>query len=274
MKKLICIDVDGTLVHGEYKITNEIRAALDACHAEKIIVSGRTIDELLKLNSGFDLIGSNGGEIYSNGEFSRKLSISATEAINLIKEVNDFGYYVIVHTDNGPIIEANSDSQVRIELEKILVKYNLSGEHYQDRLNHMFNHVYQRCLKVDSLIEYINANDLHINKLESHFELDKTELFNYLNENYNVEAFNSAGSNIEIVPKNALKGNAIVEYANGKQYKIIAIGDGDNDIPMFEVSDYKIAMGNGTENLKSLADVVVASGAQGFIEALTLADRL
>ncbi len=74
MEKLICIDVDGTLVHGEYQITNKIKDALSECDAKKLIVSGRTVDELLKLESGFDLIGSNGGEIFKDKKFVRKLS--------------------------------------------------------------------------------------------------------------------------------------------------------------------------------------------------------
>ncbi len=272
--KLVCIDVDGTLVHGEYKVTNEIKKALDNCHAKKVIVSGRTVEELLKLNLDYDLIGSNGGEIYSKGKYIRKLNIPKVEALNLIDEVNKLGYYIIVPTDTEVVIQEDSKVQVSIELEKMLKKYNLDKNEYKDRFEHMYNHIYQRCMKVDNLKQYIQDNNLHINKLESHFELDKSEFFTYLNNNYNVESFNSAGSNIEIVPKGALKGNAILEYIKDDKYHIISIGDGDNDIPMFEISDLKIAMGNGSTNLKNLADLIVKPKQAGFIEALEIINNL
>ncbi|MFV0425337.1 MAG: HAD-IIB family hydrolase [Bacilli bacterium] len=274
MKKLICIDVDGTLVHGEYKVTKSIREALDKCDAEKVIVSGRTVEELLKLETGYDLIGSNGGEIYANGKYVKSEIISNAEAIELINELNNFGYYAIVHTKKGVYIQKDSHAQVMEELEKILVKYNLEGKAYKERLEFMFNHVYGRSHKVDDLIEFVQNNQPSINKLESHFELDKTKFFEYLNGNYNVEVFNSAGSNIEIAPQNALKSTAIREYANSSETYIISIGDGNNDIPMFEVSDYSIAMGNATTKLKKLADHVVSPGEEGFIEALNIVNTL
>lgn len=274
MRKLICIDVDGTLIHGEYKITDDIKQALDNCSADKVIVSGRTVEELLKLNSGFDLIGTNGGEIYRNGQFEREFSISTSEAALIIKEVSNFGHFIVAHTPEGPYIQADSSEQVKPEVAKILGKYDLSDTDYNNRVESMYQHIYGRCHKVDNLCEYIVENNIYINKLESHFEGDKTKLINLLTSNYSVESFSSLESNIEIVPKGALKSVAINEYVNGRDYQVIGIGDGDNDIQMFEVSDYTIAMGNGTNNLKALANTIVSSGEPGFIEALSIAEKL
>lgn len=274
MKKLLCIDVDGTLVHGEYKITDEIKNQFKTMNSNFIIVSGRTVEELLQLESGFDLIGSNGGEIFKDNQFIQKASVSKEEAVKIIDDMAKFGYYSIVHTDVGIFIQTDSDTQVCEELHKILQNNGTLPEHYDDRHAFMFNHVYGKSIKVDDLKQYVIDNELHINKLESHFELDKEHIFKHLSENYDVEAFNSAGSNIEIVPNGALKGDAIKKYIGKDNYYIIAIGDGNNDIPMFEVADYKIAMGNGTDNLKKLADKIVSPGHDGFIEALKLTDSL
>lgn len=49
----------------------------------------------------------------------------------------------------------------------------------------------------------------------------------------------------------------------------LAIGDGNNDIPLFENAQIKVAMGNATEVLKDAADHVVGSLEQdGFAEAM------
>ncbi len=49
----------------------------------------------------------------------------------------------------------------------------------------------------------------------------------------------------------------------------LAIGDGDNDVALFQSAGIKIAVGNATDKLKALADDVVASQEEdGFVEAM------
>lgn len=51
--------------------------------------------------------------------------------------------------------------------------------------------------------------------------------------------------------------------------QIIAIGDSDIDIPMFEVCGYSVALGNAPENVKKKADFSVnVSMGEGFLEAI------
>jgi hypothetical protein len=40
---------------------------------------------------------------------------------------------------------------------------------------------------------------------------------------------------------------------------VVAIGDGNNDLPLFELAGYKIAMENGSEELKKKADMIAPS---------------
>jgi HAD superfamily hydrolase (TIGR01484 family) len=50
---------------------------------------------------------------------------------------------------------------------------------------------------------------------------------------------------------------------------VMAIGDGNNDLPLFESASLKIAVGNATEKLKATADYVVADVTEdGFAEAV------
>ena len=55
---------------------------------------------------------------------------------------------------------------------------------------------------------------------------------------------------------------------------VVSVGDSGNDIPLFRVSGYKVAMGNATEELKKEADLVVApideDGLAQFIETRLL----
>lgn len=63
-----------------------------------------------------------------------------------------------------------------------------------------------------------------------------------------------------------------------KRHEIIGIGDGQNDLPLFEASGFKVAMGNAIEELRSEADLIVPTvGNDGLaiaIEKLILDDQL
>ena len=54
--------------------------------------------------------------------------------------------------------------------------------------------------------------------------------------------------------------------------EVIGVGDADNDVHLFKGVGHKVAMGNGTERLKSLADEVIGSvdndGLAELIESL------
>ena len=46
-------------------------------------------------------------------------------------------------------------------------------------------------------------------------------------------------------------------------FQIMAIGDGENDIVMLELASLGIALGNGPEKTKDVADVIGASNDEG-----------
>jgi HAD superfamily hydrolase (TIGR01484 family) len=63
--------------------------------------------------------------------------------------------------------------------------------------------------------------------------------------------------------------NKLRELVHSKNNKVLAIGDGNNDLPLFKAADIKVAMGNAVEELKAAADFVVAPVEQnGFAEAM------
>ena len=66
----------------------------------------------------------------------------------------------------------------------------------------------------------------------------------------------------EISNPEATKGNAIrflAELWGIKHEEIMAIGDQDNDIEMLKAAGIAVAMGNGTDSLKKVADYVTDS---------------
>jgi hypothetical protein len=62
-----------------------------------------------------------------------------------------------------------------------------------------------------------------------------------------------------IMPKNMDKGKGLLELVKILNFKgkIIAIGDSQNDIPLFKVADYKVAVANALDEVKKIADLVL-----------------
>ena len=67
---------------------------------------------------------------------------------------------------------------------------------------------------------------------------------------------------VEMVPKGFSKGTGIKRLCELKGIDItdtIAIGDGANDVDMFEVAGFSVAMGNGASRAKDAADHVTST---------------
>jgi hypothetical protein len=81
---------------------------------------------------------------------------------------------------------------------------------------------------------------------------------------------------LEVTDANADKGHALVRIAGLLGVDLaesIAIGDSDNDIPMFRVVAESFAVANATEAAKKAATRTVAARGSGVAEALTLVCR-
>lgn len=73
---------------------------------------------------------------------------------------------------------------------------------------------------------------------------------------------------IDIIPANGGKGKAIdkiLDYYNLDKSEAIAFGDGNNDIEMLKSVGMGVAMANGSERLKAVADVVCGDVAEDGI---------
>jgi Cof subfamily protein (haloacid dehalogenase superfamily) len=73
---------------------------------------------------------------------------------------------------------------------------------------------------------------------------------------------------INIVDPGVSKGEALrflIGYLGIKKDEVIAIGDGFNDIPLFEAAGTKVAMGNAFDELKKLADYITLDVGNGGV---------
>lgn len=269
MNKLICSDIDGTMEIIDGKFSPEIIEKVASIDSSFMLVSGRTVNEIRQFGLDVDMIGSNGGEIVKNGELIFDAFFDLATAKEIVEYLRSTNNMVVVHTPDGKIVEAGFDAYQ--------VAHDIGASRSDDvaaikaTADFMFGHMYNNHRQVEDMLETIETEQIKINKMETFFEGEKEDFIADLTSKIEIDAFSSAVTNVEIVPVGVNKGNALTKYVADLDVTTFAIGDGDNDIPMFEFSDVKIAMGNGTENLKAIADYVVSDAREGgFIEALEI----
>lgn len=64
-------------------------------------------------------------------------------------------------------------------------------------------------------------------------------------------------THVAATKKHALEELLVLE--NIDKQSVMAVGDGNNDLPLFEIAGYKVAMGNAMDMLKANADYITAS---------------
>lgn len=85
------------------------------------------------------------------------------------------------------------------------------------------------------------------------------KLRNEINKKFDISIVSSAYNNIEIMAKGISKGNAVkilAEYFDIKREEVICIGDSENDISMIEYAGLGVAMENGIDFIKDIADYI------------------
>lgn len=112
------------------------------------------------------------------------------------------------------------------------------------------------------LSEWGNNDELSVVKfLLDTRERDFNETSKLIHSTYDADYFivKTSDHEIEMFPPDVNKGTALRFLANHLQIdpqQIMAIGDMDNDLPMLKLAGLSVAMGNGTDEIKTIADVV------------------
>lgn len=245
--KLICTDIDGTLLNSEKRINKQDKIMLQRAWKEKNIpialVSGRFKGGLTFLAEELEIpcIYScfNGAYVEWEGKVIQDTKI----------DINDLRKVI-------PVIEATNSTPQIFDLY----------DYYFDNDNPWYKHQYSVC-GFDGIIGNLKT------------QLDKWEKENYapykmLAKNDNPEQLaktkqalidlnlksltivQSADFIVEIIPSSANKANTIkllADYFNIETDQVMAFGDYDNDKEMLMCSGLSVAMGNATDEIKKIS---------------------
>ena len=257
--KLVCIDIDGTLLNKKHTITKRTKDILVKAHdlgVHIVISTGRMYTDAEYYSN---LLGVQSPVIASNGAF--------------IKEKNN----------DKVIYKDVLGSEVSLELLKIFRKHQIKP-YFCTPHKFYYGNIMFRLFYLGTQIWGTRSNKLDLQYVCSwnqwqkvlHKEQDnivKSEViyrnpalvFALRNELLNVpqlEIADSSRYNIEITRKGVSKGKAVAmlaEFYNLKREEIITIGDSANDISMIEFAGMGIAMGNALKIVKERADYITDS---------------
>ena len=267
MIKLIASDMDGTLLNHNHKIPKENVELINYAKnqgIEFIVATGRAYYEALPAlneeNINCDVISFNGGIVYDKN--SNIISITPMLPKDLyytIEILKSFDISYQLYTKNT-IYTKSIETDINAYIDLIRSNgYDPDVEHLRAEAQQKLDVGY--ITEVENIELYLNekenppikiiaiSND--ISKLENAAKL--------LSENTSISVTSSGANNIEIMHKNATKGEALKEIA--KIYGInlenaVAIGDNLNDQAMLDIVGYSVAMKNGNTILKEQAKYV------------------
>jgi Cof subfamily protein (haloacid dehalogenase superfamily) len=256
--KLVCIDLDGTLLTSKHDLSDKTVSYLKELVQRGIhiaIATGRASFDA-KFHANFigdkiHYIASNGASFGRNDqeELIYELDLS-DDAITLIKKVSkNFKLKPVYYTKDEMLI-------LGIRNLMLHMAFVLFGAKHLKKHLKYFN-------SLKSITNYCDSNDLDVQKAII-FSRDTEDLLD-IKDMLGETLFDIAVTNktcIEITPKgvNKAKGvKALCETLGIDKEQVIAFGDSQNDMKMLEFVGLGVAMGNACEEAKKVADEITDS---------------
>jgi len=255
MYKVIFIDLDGTLLNDKKELSKENLKQLNRAYSEKgiktIITTGRQSGYIQSIYDKYDChfgdyIISNNGAIVKNiktNEYINKENIPLKDLFflrNICLEC-DLNY-LLIYTEEHAYMEKKSF----IKTQKEIIVDNI----YDFLVN-----------KDEPLFLCTTGGDIEnikqaINKINKYPKLTNTPICEY---NVIIDNKTYHHNYIDVAKTGSTKKSGImkvIDKFNIKNDEMIVIGDGGNDVPMFECGGYKVAMGNADDIIKEKADYI------------------
>ncbi len=260
MKKIVLLDVDGTLVNYENKLPNSavnaIRTARKNGH-KVYICTGRSEAEVYDeiWNIGLDgMIGGNGSYVKDGNDVIMHKKLSMDETREVVDWLCDRGLEFYIECNSGLYASRNFE---QVGVNAIQEYTNRKG---RDGSNISVRDVFPEMIfEGDLYRDDVNKISFILNTYQDH--LDSIKRF----PNLKAGTWGGAGETAlfgDLGVKDIDKGVAIdvlLKHIGADIADTIAFGDAKVDIPMLEKCSIGVAMGNGGEEIKAMADYITTS---------------
>lgn len=248
--KLIAVDLDGTLLNSEQKITSETKAALQRADKKGIKIvpcSGRPFPGVQEYLTELNLqdndqyaVTFNGALVFNlDGKVIVKDLLHYQDFINFYNLAQEYNMLFHFELENN-FVTLSHEIGIYLSRESWLTRMPISIKSFEE---------------IPKNVAFTKAMYSGNERTMLDF---REKLPDEIFQKYNVAT--SDKTLIEINSRTASKGNALKELATElgiKNEEIMIFGDQRNDISMFSEPEFKkIAMGNAIEEIKEKADFV------------------
>lgn len=264
--RLICFDMDGTLLNSSKEISQESQRAIEkavAAGKNVALSTGRSLPEIVPFYSQLKdvryFICISGALIYDRLEekviFSRNIPASSAEKLLLFSKTRD----VMVHIHS---------------FQSVVEKSKL------DRMDYYQMGTYTSMFKkitspVDDVMDFYRAYPDQLAKINFYHRStqERQETKAILEAaGCDLELAYSEFTSLECSAKGVSKGTGLIKLCQHLGIDVqdsVAVGDSDNDLAILKTCGLPVAMGNANENVRKLAGAVVADNDhEGCAEAI------
>jgi len=237
---MICLDLDGTLLNDKKEVSEKNIGAINKLYQDygvvPVIVTGKNLAWAEHILSLFNksipkyAIVSNGGIVkdLNKGVYIKNKYFTDDMKVKVQQMAKKYGFEIDYQIENDNI----EDVDIPFD-ELVLTQMSLFGEEGELKL----------------AIEELNATET----------LETTGIMTWVIEE---DGITHESTYIDIMAKGSTKANGILillRHLDLEIKDIITMGDGANDIPMFELGGFNVVMDNASDELKKYADYITAS---------------
>lgn len=256
--KLIVSDIDGTILNEKCECSKKLRKTFEKVQENGIkivLATGRMFAgaDPVRKDLGFDtpVICYQGAMVRQGDKILYQNAVKNELAREIIEISRTRGFHLNLYNDDKLIVEDDN---------KQYMKDYTSGRFATYEVTKSFDDIELHNVSKLLCITYNEDEIIHLqNVLQEQFKGKLTVV-------------RSHKYYLEFTDVNATKGNAmnfLKDMWNIKTEEIFASGDQDNDYEMLKNAGIKIAMGNASEKLKSIADYICPTVSEdGLVDAI------
>ncbi len=256
--KMICLDIDGTLLNSKHEISKEVKEAINVAANEKnipvILVSARMPKGITFLQKELGI---------------EQPIICYSGALILDKDNKTLSKEVIDVFNLEEIYKLACENNIHVSLYKDDEWYIEELDYWAKQESEITN-IIPTVTDFKELIEIWKNEGTGPNKILCMADPDKITLLKEGTKTIDLNIYPSKPTYLEIMPAKASKTSAInvlQKKFNIDKSEIIAMGDNYNDIDMLEYAGLGIAMGNAPEDVKKHGDYVTLTNDEDGVAA-------
>ena len=268
MIKLLAVDMDGTCLDRRSRMTDATLEALRKAAGRGVIIvptTGRNLECIPHRLAAGTLFTTGAMDEKKNRDLYRYVISSNGACVTDIRERKEIFRAPVPADDVLPLLRECGKLRLGIA-SHIRHRYLLEGRFLTMAGRLVYGKDARGVCCVRSMEEFIRKGGYKVEEFQFYFFSPGAERnVRSVLEKYPDLRAAYTGIYVEVYSKDASKGRALAELArhlNIRKEEIACIGDGENDLSMFEAAGLRIAMGNAVEDLKKQADHVTDSNAR------------